>query len=152
MTQGPPNFWSSIGFGLRIVLLACGLLAVCWIVLGLFGELVPTLLFGWWNSIGRMRLEMEPKVSALATIGSCATTLLVGFHLFACWLSRAIQEHRAETAKPWHLRWSATIVGLALIFFLAGIAAIGVVHQTLWLSTSPEPIYKPSGPDRFPKQ
>ena len=145
MNENPPSVEWRIGFGLRVALLACAILLVLAITAIEPGGMLAAILFGWVKFLSRIRDEMKPDAAALAVIGFCASTLLIGFHLFARWLSGAIRENRADAApaKPWRLRWSATIVGLVLALFLAGIAAIGVVHQTLWLSSSPEPIFQP---------
>jgi hypothetical protein len=37
------------------------------------------------------------------------------------------------------VRWTAAILGVVVLMFVAGIAAVGVTHQTAWLATSPEP-------------
>ena len=51
--------------------------------------------------------------------------------------------------QPWRPGW--TVVGLAavLLLFIAGIATIGITHQTAWLFTAKEPFIKNSWDTRI---
>src|SRR5262249_33914379 len=38
---------------------------------------------------------------------------------------------------PWRLRWTLALVAVVVLMFVAGIAAVGLTHQTIWLMTAP---------------
>src|SRR5262249_42501610 len=44
--------------------------------------------------------------------------------------------------RRWPPRWTATILAAVVLAFVAGIASIGITHQTAWLLTSPEPLFE----------
>lgn len=65
-----------------------------------------------------------------------------GLHLFLRWLWAKVQLNKPPHALPprnWKIRWTAAILGTVVLTFAAGIAAVGVTHQTAWLVSSPEP-------------
>lgn len=49
------------------------------------------------------------------------------------------QEPPVLVARPRRLGLVVRALGLCLMLFVAGIAMVGVVHQSAWLATSPEP-------------
>ena len=70
----------------------------------------------------------------------CLVSLACGLHLFLGWLHAQRPKPEAEgPSPPWRLRWTLSLLGVAVLMFVAGIAAVGVTHQTAWLLTSPEP-------------
>src|SRR5262249_25254848 len=38
--------------------------------------------------------------------------------------------------------WTAAVVGVVVLLFVAGIGVVGLTHQTAWLITSPEPLLR----------
>jgi hypothetical protein len=104
-------------------------------------ELARALLLGWvvfvWRVVPRMRVEW-------GTIAVSATALVLfagGVHWIASsWYRR---KHPEETSRgmKWRARWSLAVVAGVIIMFAAGTSLIGMVHQTSWLATSPEPMY-----------
>jgi hypothetical protein len=62
----------------------------------------------------------------------------VGVHRAGSWWLR--QSSDAEAAPRWKARWSLAITATVGLLFVAGIAVIGITHQTAWLATAPEPL------------
>jgi hypothetical protein len=73
---------------------------------------------------------------------------VVGLHALCGWLYRARQSYLAAiqplddtalaTPLIWHWKWTAAIVSVTLLAFVAGISTVGVTHQFAWLATSEE--------------
>jgi prepilin-type processing-associated H-X9-DG protein len=101
--------------------------------------LIFCLTFGWIWYLRRVLPNMVVRWDLVASTAAYAAVLLVGAHFFLRWL-------RSEMTPPgmgraW--KWSWTVGGflLVLLAFAAGISVVGVVHQTGWLISSPEPLY-----------
>ena len=128
--------WLAIG-GL-ILLLICFCLMPEEII-GDFGTLV-TFVFGWILFLKRVVPQIHVQWGSLIVALVYASLLITGAQWFLKWLYR---EMRAPAAPPaWRLRWTFSGALIILLMFLAGMAAIGVAHQTAWLVNSPEPIFK----------
>lgn len=72
-----------------------------------------------------------------------AVLFLVGMsHVFVRWVWTQLRRNGA-TLPPWKVSW--TVRGYAMIFALlfAGMAGIGIVHQTFWFTRSPKPMIHP---------
>lgn len=95
-----------------------------------------TLLFGWVPFALDAAERVRPSPGTVATVAGCAVAILGGGHFFARWLRREMRP----LEEPWRLRWTLSIGAIATAVFGAGISAVGVVHQTAWLATSPEPL------------
>jgi hypothetical protein len=81
--------------------------------------------------LGRLRFD----AAATLTAAVCLAGLGWGLHLLLVWLARQVK------ARPWPVRRTALLLGLGLLLFTAGIAAIGATHQAIWLITSPGPFW-----------
>jgi Protein of unknown function (DUF1559) len=129
------------------ILLGVGLLSVCCACLGAKWPLESLfyLAAGWALYLYRVVPEMSVSWSGIATAIVCLVLLAVGLHRFLRWLYTARPSVAGTPAREWPRRWTATILGVVVLMFVAGIAAVGVTHQTAWLMTSPEPIIVPSG-------
>jgi hypothetical protein len=69
-------------------------------------------------------------------IGSAAVWLAlfaVGLHLFCRWFYR-----EQSGGARWRVRWTATGVGLVVVMFATGTAAVGIVHQVMFMRTGPK--------------
>jgi prepilin-type processing-associated H-X9-DG protein len=111
------------------------------LVLSCMGGLAPAefvvgLVFGWIFYLGRVLPEVYISPAGAATLVVCLVGVSFGSHAFLWWLVRAI---RGPESTPWRAKWTAQLVAGILLMFVAGIAMTGVVHQTGWLITSPEP-------------
>jgi hypothetical protein len=103
-------------------------------------ELLYHLVTGWALYLYRVVPEMEISWSGVATAGVCLGILAGGLHRFLRWLYTAERPHAAKPRPVWRTGWTAALLGVVVLMFVAGIAAIGVTHQTAWLATSPEPL------------
>ena len=125
-------------------------------VTGVPGETGGHLVIGWLAFLGRTLSRVTVNWSGVATILVCAMLLLIGGHRFAVWLSSgwASQSPSASPAeapalsatdaglrgvRAWPLRRTALLLAIVVLMFVAGISFIGLVHQTAWLATTPEP-------------
>lgn len=125
-------------------------------VTGVPGETGIRLGTGWAAFLGRTLSRVTVNWSGVATIALCAALLLFGGHRFAVWLSSAWAapspsaapaETPASSAtdaglrgvRAWPLRRTALLLAIVVLMFVAGISFIGLVHQTAWLATTPEP-------------
>jgi hypothetical protein len=72
----------------------------------------------------------------------CVTGLAVSLHWFLRWFAAALPraEEAPEGGRVWPVRGTLAILGVVMLMFVAGLAAVGVTHQTAWLVTSPEPL------------
>jgi hypothetical protein len=87
----------------------------------------------------QVRLSPWGIVSALLCLGALAW----GGHLFFRWLWSQLPQSKpveGERARSWPARRTFALLALVVLMFVAGIAAVGVSHQTVWLATAPEPL------------
>ncbi|GMV82295.1 MAG: hypothetical protein AMXMBFR7_34790 [Planctomycetota bacterium] len=104
--------------------------------IGLF--LVPfTLLFGWISFLGSVAGRVSVHTGAVLTFALCMAGFIAGVHLFGRWLYGEVTARKGES-RAWPARWTASIAALTVILFAAGIACIGLIHQTIWLAMSSE--------------
>jgi len=133
------------------VLLIIGVLVVVWFVLDCLGFPLPGfdvlffLVAGWGFFIHRVFPQVQIRWDAVISFVVYAVLLVVGSHLFLGWLYRQTGEGEAAVARRWQWRWTLSGFCLVVLMFAAGIAMIGVVHQSTWLARSPVPIFFPSG-------
>lgn len=108
-------------------------------------EILFYLLIGWIRFLIRVipavRIHWDLIISAVVY----AVLLVAGSHLFLRWLYRETAGdgpgHSAAAKRQWRWRWTLSGFAVLLLMFCAGMAAIGVAHQTAWLVTSPKPLY-----------
>jgi len=119
-----------------------------------FFQTVGFLAFGWigflWRVLPQVHVRWELVISSVV----CAVALVFGSHLFLRWLYREMTGGSAtRDAQRWHWRWTLSDAGLVFLMFSAGIGAVGVVHQTAWIATSPLPLlhdrYQREAPNRI---
>lgn len=104
--------------------------------------LAGAVLIGWAEFLFGVLPRIGVNWEGVATGTVCLVALGIGFHLFVGWLYRArgVLEQPNGEVRHWRARWSAALVGVVVLMFVAGTAAIGLTHQTAWLVTSPEPL------------
>ena len=106
-------------------------------------------LAGWISFIARVRGQIQVRWDLVSSAAVYAMVLLVGSHLFFAWLYREMTpQNPGDVAAPRRrFKWRWTISGFlpVLLMFCAGIAMIGVVHQSTWLARSLEPMFHRRG-------
>ncbi len=106
-------------------------------------ELLFNLAFGWAFYVYQTLPQVHLNAVGILTAAICLAALAVGLHQFLAWLFAHVSASRnikGSALHPWPIRWTGAILGLIVLMFLAGLAAVGISHQTAWLITSPEPI------------
>ena len=86
--------------------------------------------------------------AGVATGIALLVLLAAGAHLFLGWLADQVRDpSRSEDPgeRPWKPRWTAALVSLVVLMFVAGLATAGIAHQVGWLLTSGEPLVASSG-------
>jgi hypothetical protein len=113
-------------------------------------ELMFWLAVGWLPYLARVSREMRPDWNAVATGAGALAAFTLGLHLFLKWLSTATQRNSTKdgnevvtlrTTSAWKPRWTAAIVAIIVMLFVAGTATIGMSHQTAWLLNSDQPLF-----------
>jgi prepilin-type processing-associated H-X9-DG protein len=141
-----PVRWLAVGLVLVMLLMCLGL---TWPV-----ELLAYLAGGWalylWRTVGEVTVDW-PSLG----LGAAALALFAGgLHAFLRWFSRnwaMSTSHPTDemspgagaassVRSPWQPRWTTAIVAMVVTLFVAGIAMVGMTHQTAWMATSPEPL------------
>jgi Protein of unknown function (DUF1559) len=132
--------------GLSLGALTCLLLSC------LIGAVYPfdflvNLVAGWAFYAARVLPQVRPSATGILTALVCLGGLAWGSHVFLRWLSaqaQAAKPAEEEGSRPWPARRTLALVTLVVLMFVAGIAVVGVAHQTAWLVTSPEPLVEGS--------
>jgi prepilin-type processing-associated H-X9-DG protein len=136
-------------FLVRLVILMSSLF-----VLACLGQAVPFefaffLIAGWADYLYRVALQVKLDTSATATAAVCLILLTVGLHQFASWLypflARAPAADCGESLRRWPARWTAWLITGVVLMFIAGLATVGITHQTAWLLFTSEKLVNASG-------
>src|SRR4026207_1944526 len=97
-----------------------------------------TLAFGWVKSAQRFVSLVSISPSTLLSGLLLVTVLLVGTHSFCQWIQRA----RPGLPRPWRWQWTCGVFSGPILVLLASAGLVGIVHQTAWMATSGEPMFK----------
>jgi prepilin-type N-terminal cleavage/methylation domain-containing protein/prepilin-type processing-associated H-X9-DG protein len=119
-----------------VVLLSC-------LGFGLPIDLGFNLVFGWALYLARVVPQVRPDWGAIATGGLCLVGFGWGLHRLLTWIyeeTRAADGEEEAPPRRWRRRWTASLVALIVLMFVAGISTVGVAHQVGWLLTSKEPL------------
>src|SRR4051794_12836448 len=134
----------------EVPLAAVGLLCVLTFCLG--GDFVFQgvflILCGWVLYLIRVVPQVVVDPAGAITAVVCLSLLAAGLHLFLRWLYAKVREARPapEGVSPrWRMRWTATILGLVVLAFTAGISAVGITHQVAWVLSSPGRLLRRDG-------
>ena len=128
-------------------------LAIVVILVGCMGFLWPidfafNLAFGWAVFLARVVPRVRVGWAGVATGITLLVLLAAGTHLFLGWLADQVRDpSRSEDPgdRPWKPRWTAALVSLVVLMFVAGLATAGIAHQVGWLLTSGEPLVASGG-------
>lgn len=122
-------------------------------------ELVFYVFCGWILFLWRVLPNVTVNWTDAGVAVVALSLFVFGTHWFLRWLYAALPRV-ADVAKPadstgspttglsdepmiarsWSARWTASVVALVLMMFVAGIAMVGITHQLTWLAKSREPI------------
>jgi prepilin-type processing-associated H-X9-DG protein len=94
------------------------------------------LAFGWLAYPARVLPRVTIGWDGVSTGIVCLALFTVGLHRTLVWLCREVQMTGGAPAKDrrsWSPRWTAALVALTVVMFVAGISAAAVVHQAGWL-------------------
>jgi hypothetical protein len=105
-------------------------------------EVVWTLAAGWVAYLKRVVPKVTVRWDLVASTAAYLVALVVGAHLLLGWLHRETRNADATAPAPWKWRWTLGATAVVLLMFVCGIAMVGIVHQTVWLARSPEPLYR----------
>jgi prepilin-type processing-associated H-X9-DG protein len=138
-------------------------------------DILFMLIIGWVLFLIRVGPQIHVRWDLLGSAIVFAGALVIGSHLFLRWLYSELRpppkpeaaagesanqiptpptaltpEHQGEQpdgqrTQVWKWQWTWAGFALVILMFVAGIATIGIVHQTTWLARSPEPIYRSTG-------
>ena len=104
-------------------------------VLGCLGVLPPPvfaaayLLVGWVLYLVRVLPQVQLSVGGVVTAVLC----IAGVLLLGHYVGRSF-------ASKWKFRWTATGTAIVVLLFVAGTAAVGITHQSVWIWKSDKSI------------
>ncbi|MBC8112919.1 MAG: DUF1559 domain-containing protein [Candidatus Saccharimonas sp.] len=128
-----------VGGGAIFLLLACT---------GLIFPIVQfawILTTGWITFLRRTGREMTVNVNSLAWFAACLILLAFLAHRTTIWLVRrpteaASPDAAAPPIREWPFRRSCVLLLAVLCSFIAGVCLVGIMHETVWMATSKEPL------------
>jgi len=88
-------------------------------------------LIGWVFFLARTAGEVSVDVEGTATFVVCLGLLAVGTHVTCRWL---YNRKQADAAKRWSWCWTMSGLSIVVLAAAAGICAVAVTHQGLWLA------------------
>ncbi|MDR3632751.1 MAG: DUF1559 domain-containing protein [Isosphaeraceae bacterium] len=101
-------------------------------------EIAFYVLVGWiWYGL-RVIPEVRVDWGGVAMALVCLAGFAGGLHVFLGWLYDQLNNSAepARIAFAWPARWTAALVAIVVLMFVAGVAATGVGHQVGWLLTA----------------
>jgi hypothetical protein len=140
---------------LRAVGPLCLLLAVAMAILASItkmpGETTIRLLVGWFAFVSRSYSKLTVNWNGVATAAVCMALLVLGGHWFLTWLVTPMRPANTASARDlnvgsavgipsWSMKRTIQLLMVFMLLFVAGTAFIGLMHQTVWLATAPEPL------------
>jgi prepilin-type processing-associated H-X9-DG protein len=116
------------------------------VLLGCLGMVFPLqlglyLAFGWVIFLAKVLPQVQVAWSGVALAVICLGAFAVGVHWFLGWMFAQIRPERR-----WKLRWTASLVGVIVVMFVAGLATAGMAHQAGWLLTAKDSLTSESWP------
>ncbi len=119
-------------------LILSGFIFCLWGLLPSDVALAPFIMVGMpFSFLVRVVPQINVNGGTVATAVLCLISLAVGLHWLLRWVCTAVRPEAV-----WRWRWTLGLLGLVVLVFVSGTAAIGVTHQAVWLFRSPEPLYR----------
>ena len=136
------------GFTLIELAIVVGIIVLLAFVAGedYYTQIPARLLFGWAAFMAMNADAMQPNAFLIAEAIVCTALLGIGAHYFCRWVWI---KTTPDGSGAWRVRWTVTGVAGVLLLFVAGIATIGITHQTAWLFTMKGPMIIDSWGPRF---
>jgi prepilin-type processing-associated H-X9-DG protein len=106
---------------------------------GLPFDLALSVAFGWVFYLARVVPEIKVGWGSVLLAVLCLIGFSAGSHAFLRWLYAQAMTTPPEGARRWSPRWTAALVSVVVLMFVAGMATAGVAHQMAWLFTADEP-------------
>ena len=97
-----------------------------------------TFLFGWIPFLRDVVPQITWNWELIATGVICLAIFVWGFHRTATWM----RQGASSAEVGWRWRWTVTVTLGVMCFFTATIAVIGVLHQSIWLAKTDEPMLR----------
>lgn len=128
-----------------VVIVVLVVLAVCTGTIIPGTDIVAILVFGWIPFLRRVIPQLHVRWDMVISAAVYTLVLATGGHFFLRWLYREIRgsNQSDDALSKWKWRWTLGGLLLILLMFAAGIATVGIAHQTTWLVRSPESLYRP---------
>ena len=124
-------FWIAIS----VILLPVALLAL---LAGWPFDFLLNLVLGWVIYLWRVVTTSHISWGDALTTVICLIAFTIGLQRFLAWLYPQAVRAKLTPIQSWHVAWTVRLVGLVIVLFVSGIAAVGVTHQMAWLVNSPE--------------
>ena len=103
-----------------------------------------TSLFGWADFLRRVLPDLTVDRNSVILALGALLLFTLGVHIAAKRLTRKFAVNAADPPPRWRLRSTLALVAMTYVLFAAGIAVIGLVHQSVWLATSKDPLISDS--------
>lgn len=118
-----------------------GLALTMWWSLHPSGEIPLELMGGWFTYLLRVRGQVHVRWDGIAQFVIASSLALLLLHVLTRWFARETSRGLGRPLVQWRWRWSFMLLAATGLMFIAGIAMIGVVHQSIWMLRSPQPLF-----------
>jgi hypothetical protein len=108
-------------------------------VLGAGVYLIGVMLFGWVGFLQRVIPEISISRSGIGMGIMCSALIIAGVHWLASWICEYNSASKGKVIR-WKWSYSFSLYAGLWLLFLAAMGITGLVHQTVWLVKSKEPI------------
>jgi prepilin-type processing-associated H-X9-DG protein len=105
---------------------------------------IVSLLFGWSLYLQRVIPQITINGSGVLSGALCIAGVLLIGHWLASWLWRETRPADAPKHR-WKPGWTVALTSIVVLLFFSGMAAIGIVHQSVWLVRSDKPLFSRYG-------
>lgn len=143
-TKASRKVGRTLGWGISVFLICVLLIGFCGGIVPILGPAITSLFWnlgaGWVYFLIRVLPEITLNSTEVLTAFLCFGLLAYGVHRFGNWFYMQVQKkQQREMIQPWPWRWTFSLLTVIVLMFIAGIAAVGITHQTVWLVTTQKP-------------